>query len=315
MHEEYFWATGDTWRCSRTLSFHWRFLFFDWIGSGMPLESLMVCRALNSSNLQRHSTPCMWEQPRSLLVFNQQKLTSVLYLAIALKLHMHWNWWSELRADGWRVQHCVQPSNQDTQTQAILEMQCVSDQRLSNRFQLCLTKVNTLLFPAPESSYDLNTFPEEAANLWLWAPFSRFLGLMLWNSVSGADLAATKSWSRWPRCRGNAFQQWNWTGPNTEQCNTFQANVPCLFMTSNSARFIMLYLHSNAEDCSFHFEIKCGVGRCGVTWVHSSSQLQSISYYLVLAIFALGGSWALLQLLQHASYAIPGQQVLPWRCS
>ena len=27
-----------------------------------------------------------------------------------------------------------------------------------------------------------------------------------------------------------------------------EANVPCLFLTSNSARFVMLYMHSNAEE-------------------------------------------------------------------
>lgn len=64
--------------------------------------------------------------------------------------------------------------------------------------------VNTLLFPAPESSYDLNTFPEEDL---IWLP----------RNLDPDD-------------------------PDVE------ANVPCLFMTSNSARFIMLYLHSNAED-------------------------------------------------------------------
>ncbi|CAJ1344474.1 unnamed protein product [Effrenium voratum] len=64
--------------------------------------------------------------------------------------------------------------------------------------------VNTLLFPAPESSYDLNTFPEEEL---IWLP----------RSLDPDD-------------------------PDVE------ANVPCLFLTSGSARFMMLYLHSNAED-------------------------------------------------------------------
>lgn len=64
--------------------------------------------------------------------------------------------------------------------------------------------VNTLLFPAPEASYDLHTFPEEEL---IWLP----------RSLDPED-------------------------PNVE------ANVPCLFLTSNSARFVMLYMHSNAED-------------------------------------------------------------------
>lgn len=64
--------------------------------------------------------------------------------------------------------------------------------------------VNTLLFPAPDSSYDLDTFPEEEL---IWLP----------RTLDPDD-------------------------PNVE------ANVPCLFLTSNSARFMMLYLHSNAED-------------------------------------------------------------------
>jgi len=64
--------------------------------------------------------------------------------------------------------------------------------------------VNTLLFPAPDSSYDLNTFPEEEL---IWLP----------RNLDPDD-------------------------PDVE------GNVPCLFLTSNSARFLMLYLHSNAED-------------------------------------------------------------------
>mmetsp|Transcript_60333 Transcript_60333/g.112733 ORF Transcript_60333/g.112733 Transcript_60333/m.112733 type:complete len:494 (+) Transcript_60333:161-1642(+) len=64
--------------------------------------------------------------------------------------------------------------------------------------------VNALLFPAPESSYDLYTFPEEEL---IWLP----------RSLNPED-------------------------PDVED------NVPCLFLTSNSARFVMLYMHSNAED-------------------------------------------------------------------
>lgn len=64
--------------------------------------------------------------------------------------------------------------------------------------------VNQLLFPAPKSTYDDDTFdPQEL----IWLP------------------------------------------PSLDPENSDPSrNVPCLFLTSNSARFLMIYLHSNAED-------------------------------------------------------------------
>eukprot|EP00747_Dinoflagellata_sp_TGD_P178908 gnl/TRDRNA2_/TRDRNA2_28801_c0_seq1.p1 gnl/TRDRNA2_/TRDRNA2_28801_c0~~gnl/TRDRNA2_/TRDRNA2_28801_c0_seq1.p1 ORF type:complete len:557 (-),score=88.83 gnl/TRDRNA2_/TRDRNA2_28801_c0_seq1:84-1598(-) len=63
--------------------------------------------------------------------------------------------------------------------------------------------VSRLLFPAPEPSYTVDSFPEEL----IWVPKS--------------------------------------LDPQTsppEEC------IPCLFLTSPSARFLIFYLHSNAED-------------------------------------------------------------------
>ena len=72
-----------------------------------------------------------------------------------------------------------------------------------------------------------------------------------------------------------------------------EANVPCLFLTSNSARFVMLYMHSNAEDkepCMFNmFQ---GLG----PWLN------------VLGLYVLSpGPGTLLQLLQYVAYAVPGK--------
>lgn len=46
---------------------------------------------------------------------------------------------------GWRLQHCT---------------------KLAWHHLSFLAEVNTLLFPAPDSSYDLNSFPEEARRSW-----------------------------------------------------------------------------------------------------------------------------------------------------
>lgn len=69
----------------------------------------------------------------------------------------------------------------------------------SNRFDL----VSRVLFPAPETSYGIDDFPDEL----IWVPKSL-----------------------------------------NPQTSTPEDCIPCLFLISPSARFLVFYLHSNAED-------------------------------------------------------------------
>lgn len=79
--------------------------------------------------------------------------------------------------------------------------------------------VSRLLFPAPPSSYDVDSFPEEL----LWVP----------KSLDPSDA-------------------------KPEDC------IPCIFLPYSSARFLIFYLHSNAED----------IGRCYPFCVSVREQFQ-----------------------------------------
>lgn len=72
--------------------------------------------------------------------------------------------------------------------------------------------VSRVLFPTPESSYDVDDFPEEL----IWIPRS--------------------------------------LEPDS---STPEDHVPCLLLLSPSARYVMLYLHSNAEDLGQCYDFCC----------------------------------------------------------
>lgn len=115
--------------------------------------------------------------------------------------------------------------------------------------------VGRLLFPSPASSYGPASFPDELIYVPVWPAGGALAQVPSWpadgaggsGSGSGSCGGSSSSSSRPERVE-----------PRRPSC------VPCLFLEYPSARFVVLYIHSNAED----------LGRCRPFLTSFRSQFQ-----------------------------------------